>query len=215
MSLTEDFIRKLGDLKDGERSLLRRHLGKPLHASLPGFDLFTGLWWPLREKSQNAPSRETSWLAAKLFCARPIPHKRRKGKEDTEFRLATLLGCLEPRQSTNENGHKRFRDRFDALLCASLAEIEPHLDCALGEIRRAVDQGKVSGLDWAQLLDDLWEWERFEKRWLNEDDREAEVRDIRDEWAKQYLDAAQPLGAAANETNQATETKETEKANAD
>lgn len=190
MTPTENFINKLEHLGDGERSLLRRHLGKPLHGSLAGFDLFTGLWWPLREKDQRAPSRETSWLVAKLFCARPIPHIRdpqpdKKKPRLHQHRLATLLGRLEP--PYNDPNHKRFRDRFDALLCATLDTIEPHLDWALGVLRRQMGKGFLQALDWAQLLDDLWQWERFEKRYLSEDDREADVRDIRDEWAEHYL----------------------------
>ncbi|MCZ7649508.1 MAG: type I-E CRISPR-associated protein Cse2/CasB [Planctomycetota bacterium] len=199
MSLTEEFIRKLESLKEGERSLLRRHLGKPLHESLAGFDLFTGLWWPLRERAQNAPSRETSWLVAKLFCARSIPHKRRQSNDDATHRLATILGRIERREHSGEYEQKRFRDRFDALLCATLDTIEPHLDRTLGLVRVAHGKNKmlVPGLDWAQLLDDLWQWERFEKRWLNEDDREADIRDIRDEWAEHYLTAKEEQTATA------------------
>ncbi|MBX3458584.1 MAG: type I-E CRISPR-associated protein Cse2/CasB [Planctomycetes bacterium] len=199
MTLTEAFIRNLVDLKDGERSLLRRHSGKPLHESLAGFDLFTGLWWPLREKDRRAPSRETSWLIAKLFCARPIPHKRRADKLDCASRLATLLGRVERHEyGRDKDSYKRFRARFDALLCATLDTIEPHLDWALGVVRAAHGKGQVSGLDWAQLLDDLWQWERFEKRYLSEDDREADVHDIRDEWAKHYLNQADDENPVTN-----------------
>jgi CRISPR type I-E-associated protein CasB/Cse2 len=188
MTPTEAFISKLENLGDGERSLMRRHLGKPLHETLAGFDLFTGLWWPLREKDQRAPGRDTSWLVAKLFCARPVPHKRGTHKHDRAFRLATLLGRVERHEyGREEDSYNRFRARFDALLCSTLATIEPHLDWALGIVRAAHGKGQVPGLDWAQLLDDLWQWERFEKRYLSEDDRDADVYDIRDEWAKHYL----------------------------
>lgn len=194
MTPTEAFISKLENLGDGERLLLRRHLGKPLHESLAGFDLFTGLWWPLREKDRRAPSRETSWLVAKLFCARPIPHIRdakpnEKKPRLHQHRLATILGRIERREHSGDHDQKRFRDRFDALLCSTLDTIEPRLDRALGVARAAHGKNKsdVPGLDWAQLLDDLWQWERFEKRYLSEDDRDADVYDIRDEWAKHYL----------------------------
>ncbi len=58
-------------LKEGERSKLRGLAGQPLDHTLPGFDLFTGIWWPLRKKNKAAPRRETSWLLAKLFGAFP------------------------------------------------------------------------------------------------------------------------------------------------
>lgn len=188
MTPTETFITRLENLGQGERSLLRRHLGKPLHESLAGFDLFTDLWWPLREKDQRAPSRETSWLVAKIFCARPIPHKRRAHEHDRAFRLATLLGRVERHEyGREEDSYNGFRARFDALLCSTLGTIEPHLDWALGVVRGQVGKGQFQALDWAQLLDDLWQWERFEKRYLSDDDRDAAVYDIRDEWAKHYL----------------------------
>lgn len=210
MTPTEAFISKLENLGDGERSLMRRHLGKPLHQSLAGFDLFTGLWWPLREKDQRAPSRETCWLVAKLFCARPVPHKRRTDKHDHAFCLATLLGRIERHDyGRDEANYRRFRDRFDALLCATMDTLEPRLDWALGVLRAAHGRGQLSGLDWAQLLDDLWQWERFEKRYLSEDDRKADVRDIRDEWAAQYLnqrdDKASALGTT--QADEATVTR--------
>lgn len=200
MTPTEAFISKLENLKDGERSLLRRHLGQPLHKSLAGFDLFTGLWWPLREKDPRAPSRDTSWLVAKLFCARPIPHRRRDHRDDRAFNLATILGYIERRDHSDDYDQKRFRDRFDALLCAALDTIEPQLDWALGVVRAAHGKGQVPGLDWAQLLDDLWQWERFEKRYLSEDDREADVYDIRDEWAMHYLGAPDRTSSAPEAT---------------
>ena len=67
MSQTAKYIKKLSDLQEGDRSRLRRLAGRPLDATLQGFDLFTGLWWPLRAKSPATPRREPSWLVAKLF----------------------------------------------------------------------------------------------------------------------------------------------------
>lgn len=214
MTPTEAYIRRLTELKEGERSLLRRHLGKPLHESLAGFDLFTGLWWPLREKDRRAPSRETSWLVAKLLCARPIPHIRDAKPNEKKPRLhqhglAAILGRIERREHSGDYDQKRFRDRFDALLCATLDTIEPRLDWALGMVRAAVGGGREAGLDWAHLLDDLWQWERFEKRYLSEDDRDADVRDIRDEWAAHYLN--QPdTESSPTETTQADDVPATQ-----
>jgi hypothetical protein len=49
MSQTAEYVRRLSNLQEGQRSQLRRVAGQPLDATLQGFDLFTGLWWPLRE----------------------------------------------------------------------------------------------------------------------------------------------------------------------
>ncbi|NUP89197.1 MAG: type I-E CRISPR-associated protein Cse2/CasB [Candidatus Sumerlaeia bacterium] len=174
MNLSAEFIQRLEDLQDGERSRLRRLLGQPLNASLQGFDLFTGLWWPLRERSPRAPERRSAWLVAKLFGASGVPHVAGSA-------LPCVLGRCEPRE---EHDQKRFRDRFDALLCSPLAALEPHLAWGLREAAKAI-AGRVpwardvQGIDWEKLLDDLRLW-----------DRGSDDRDIRDIWAEVYLNAA-------------------------
>lgn len=173
MSQTAEFIRRLEDVKEGQRSLLRRLAGCPLDETLPGFDLFTGLWWPLRQNSPVAPRRETSWLAAKLYGAFPIPNVQGQT-------LASVLGSLEPRDDKPRHGRPHFR-RFDALLCSSLAGIEPHLRWAMNLVANAVVAKRASGLDWAQLLDDLSIWDRADDHRRN--------RDVRDIWAEQYLNS--------------------------
>ena len=179
MSQTAEYIQRLSDLQEGERSRLRRLAGQPLDATLQGFDLFTGLWWPLRQKSPDTPRREPSWLVAKLFCAFGVPHIRPDSSAGPT--MAEALGRCEPH---DEDDCKRFRTRFDALLCSSLSSLEPHLRWALGEVARAI-AGRaphvrdVKGIDWVQLLDDLSIWDRGEKH-----RRERGVRDI---WAEMYL----------------------------
>lgn len=121
------FIQRLEDLKEGERSRLRRLAGQPLDATLSGFDLFTGLWWPLREKNKFAPRRETSWLVAKVYGAFPIAHLR-SGDKAARPTLARVLGRCEPH---DDYGRPRFRTRFDGLLCSHLSALEPHLRWAL------------------------------------------------------------------------------------
>lgn len=169
MSQTAEYIKRLSELQDGERSCLRRLAGKPLDATLQGFDLFTGLWWPLRQKSPAAPRREPSWLVAKLYCSFSIPHIQ--GGEE----LPSVLGRCEPYDPPDFKARKRFRDRFDALLCSSLLSLEMHLRWALGE----VDKAGVKGIDWTQLLDDLSIWDRGEEH--------RRRRDVRDIWAEKYL----------------------------
>lgn len=173
MSQTAAFIRQLENLKEGERSRLRRLAGQPLDRTLHGFDLFTGLWWPLRYESQAAPRRETSWLVAKLYGAFPIPHAQGQT-------LASLLGRLEPRE---EHDQQRFRCRFDALLCSPLPVLEPHLRWALALLADAAVRGTFPGIDWVRLLDDLSIWDRGEAH-----RRDCDIRDI---WAEDYLTAVE------------------------
>ncbi|MFZ5983642.1 MAG: type I-E CRISPR-associated protein Cse2/CasB [Acidobacteriota bacterium] len=174
MSATAEYIERLEALKEGERSRLRRLAGMPLDETLAGFDLFTGLWWPLRDRSRAAPRRETSWLVAKLYGMSPIPHLPSDPARQTE--LAAILGRCEPK---DERGRARYRGKFDALLCSSLSGIEPHLRWALSVAASAVRTAKPQGLDWVRLLDDLSIWDRGE-----EHSRKLDIRDI---WAELYL----------------------------
>lgn len=184
-----EYINRLEALQQGERSRLRSLAGQPLHSRLDGFDLFTGLWWPLRQRSPVAPRRETSWLIAKLYgtFADPVPHVRPEGAKQGPT-LPAVLGLCEPRDPPDFKARNRFRTRFDALLCSPLTVIEPHMRWALGEIARAIE-GRVphargvQGIDWAHLLDDLSIWDRGEAH--------RRRRDVRDEWAVAYLTQAE------------------------
>jgi len=158
MTATEDFIKTLGSLKEGDLGLLRTHAGQGLDESVNGFDLFTGLWWPLRQKNQTAPRRSVAWLIAKLFAFRPI------GQEDGLTIARQLRRCL-PMKKEDKN---RFRQKFDELLTLPLDNIEPALQWALQQIA----DSDCPKLDWAKLTNDLSIWERENKRL---------------EWAKEFI----------------------------
>jgi CRISPR type I-E-associated protein CasB/Cse2 len=177
MSQTPAFIARLTDdriLGAGERARLRALAGRGLDVEVPGFDVFTGLWWPLRQKNQGAPRREAAWLIAKLYAACPLPHIRPDGGQGPP--LAKVLGRCEPRELRTR---ERFRRHFDALLCTPLGGLEPYLRWALSAVREAVAAGRSRGIDWVQLTDHLSIWDRGEEHGLD--------RDVRDLWAEQYL----------------------------
>jgi CRISPR type I-E-associated protein CasB/Cse2 len=155
MSATEEFIGKLASLKPGAMGLLRKHAGLPLDESVDGFDLFAGLWWPLREKSQKAPRREVAWLVAKLYAHRPIPHV-------DGATLAWQLGTL---GTADDNAAERRQQKFDELLALPLSRIEPALQWAMSLIAASTNK-----LDWVRLTDQLSQWERESTRlrWANE-----------------------------------------------
>ncbi|MGD9854549.1 MAG: type I-E CRISPR-associated protein Cse2/CasB [Planctomycetaceae bacterium] len=212
MSQTVAIIKRLEDLQQGERSRLRRLAGQPLDKTLQGFDLFTGLWWPLRATNERTPRRELSWLIAKLFGASSVPHVRPESGIGPSFPY--VLGCCEPTDPPEYKARDRFRRRFDAVICSTLFDIEPRLDWALGEIAKAVagrvpHVTKVTGIDWALLLDDLSLWDSE----FNPDDTWQKSRLIghkqlvychemhrtpQDLWACEYLYATdhQPQGAS-------------------
>lgn len=141
----------------GELSVLRSHAGQSLDESLDGFDLFTGLWWPLRKQNKRAPRREVAWLVAKLYAFCPFAQSAGK----------TIARRLAARRPVRNKEQERFEKRFDGMLVLTLDKIEPALQWALDLIA-----SKDSSLDWMQLTDDLSKWERESTRL---------------EWAKQFL----------------------------
>ena len=143
MTATEQYIEVLTRLKTGELGLLRTHAGQGLDESVAGFDLFSGLWWPLRKDSPRAPRREVAWLVAKLYAFRPID----RSPGDT---LARQLRRCQPNEE-----RERFQKRFDRMLVLPVGRIEPALQWALDRIASSNLK-----LDWVQLTDDLSIWER-------------------------------------------------------
>lgn len=149
MTSTEQYIEILTRLKPGELGLLRIHAGHGIDESVGGFDLFAGLWWPLRAKNERAPRREVAWLIAKLYAFCPIPHSSKDC-------LANVLRRCQPRE---EGAKRRFRGRFDRMLVLPLSQIEPALQWSVDWI--ALRGGR---LDWVKLTDDLSIWERESTR---------------------------------------------------
>jgi CRISPR type I-E-associated protein CasB/Cse2 len=158
MTPTEQFIERLMRLKAGDLGLLRTHAGQGLDGSLEGFDLFTGLWWPLRQKSQWAPRREVAWLIAKLYAYRQIPHS------DDDTLARQLREC----QPAEEMAKKRFQQKLDRMLLLPLEKLEPALQWAIAQIA----SGKRT-LDWVELTNELSIWERETTRL---------------KWAEQFLE---------------------------
>jgi len=155
VTATERYIDTLRRLKEGELGLLRTHAWQGLDESVQGFDLFTGLWWPLREKNQFAPRRKVSWLISKIYAACPLEY----------VSGATLARQLRRCQPSADKERGRFRKRFDHMLMASLNQIEPSLRWALNTLAK-----KDLPVDWVKLTDDLSMWERESTRltWAKE-----------------------------------------------
>jgi len=156
---TIEYIKVLENLKSGDLGLLRTHAGQGLDESVDGFDLFAGLWWPLRNENPRTPRRSVAWLIAKLHAAFPI--RREEGKE-----LAVKLRTCEP--SKPEDARRQFRQKFDALLRSEIRQMEPFLRWALQEISHLQNPS----IDWVKLTDDLSGWHQESKR---------------REWATHYL----------------------------
>lgn len=154
---TLDYVNKLTTLKEGDLSLLRTHAGRGIDQTTQAFDLFAGLWWPLREKSQKAPRRQVAWLIAKLYATYRLQHTKDR------FFARQLARCQPPPGPER----MRFRQRFDSLLIQPIETIEEPLRWAL---RQIADNDLE--IDWGKLTDDLSIWQR-------ETTRRA--------WAEQFL----------------------------
>ncbi|NLE30595.1 MAG: type I-E CRISPR-associated protein Cse2/CasB [Phycisphaerae bacterium] len=153
MTATHDFIATIQSLKAGDLGRLRKLANRPLDETVDGFDLFAGLWWPLRQKNQFAPRREVAWLIAKLYGFCPVEQQ-----EGTT--LARQLGTL----PKDENCQK-YQRRFDRLLQLPLNQLEEPLQQILRILARY-----ERPLDWIRLTDDLSRWENQEirLRWAKE-----------------------------------------------
>jgi hypothetical protein len=215
MTQTDKYMARLGELKEGELSVLRRSGGLRLDAGLSAFDLFTGLWWPLRQESPKTPQRWCAWLVAKLYGACPFPPSERS--------LGAAVGALEPPPVRRGPGwdakdRDRFRQRFDALLVCPAQDVllEPHLRWCLRQIH---DRGpRARAINWAELLDDLWRWGRLLDPANRDDHQRLAVHQrrcncqeghttVQEVWACEYLRAVrrakhdQPEGGDHAETH--------------
>jgi len=162
---TEQYIKLLTGLKPGALGLLRTHAGQGLDETVDGFDLFTGLWWPLRRRNERAPRRQVAWLIAKLYALRPIKHSP---GETLPRQLAKLRPDEERAQKRfrqKVDKQKRFRRKVDKMLTLPLDKIEPALQWALDLLG-----SKGLKLDWVSLTNDLsiWERESVRLKWAEE-----------------------------------------------
>jgi CRISPR type I-E-associated protein CasB/Cse2 len=149
MTSTEQYIESLTQMKSGSLGLLRMHAGQGLDETLDAFDLFTGMWCPLRAKSERTPRREVAWLIAKLYAFRPI-------SQSPGEVFASQLGRCRPNKDAER---ERFTQRFDRLLSLPLGNIEVDLRWALDLLA-----SRNLKLDWVKLTDDLSIWDRETKR---------------------------------------------------
>ncbi len=157
MSATEDYISILSGLKEGDLGLLRRLGSRGQEDSVDGFDLFAGLWWPLRQRNQRAPRRQIAWLVAKLYAANPLEHV--KGAF-----FAKQLGITRPFESGAIQNHKK---RFNQILVSPVGHLEAPLQWGLSWLKETRPQ-----VDWVKLTDDLSVWE---------------IEKTRGDWACLYL----------------------------
>lgn len=143
----ELFVTALEKLGPDALSLLRRSTGFSLAESVTAFDLFTEIYWPLRERHRGL-SRRTCWQVATLYPWHPQP----RGTSDLGLSLARLapLGY----RDTDRREREREERRFETLLAAA----HTALDAALHDAVRRLARRQIP-IDWRQLMEDLTAWQ--------------------------------------------------------
>ena len=165
---TRKFIDRLTSLKDGELGLLRSHSGLNIDKSLQGFDMFTGIWWYLRQQGW-APKRRVAWLIIKLYAQFPLKQDEqvlqvKQIKQESKFTLAKHLRYCAPKDFDDRI---RFQSRVDRILLSEFTQLEPHLFWALSTIRQN-NTGEIK-FDWVKLTNDLSRWDNdTKKKWAKE-----------------------------------------------
>lgn len=153
----DQYIAKLQSIGIGPLHHLRNATLRDLHEDIESFDLFTGLWWPLRSASAGAPRRRIAWSVAKLQGAVPL----RDGRGATFPKLVSSVA----RRLTQEQ-RKSLEQRFDALLQADLRAVEAQLSWFLRFLRKH----GATELDWGELTNTLSRWELpgYRARWARD-----------------------------------------------
>jgi len=170
------FVKNLECMNDGDLAILRAHAYCPLDEKLEGFDLFTGLWWGLREKNQWAPPRKVAWLICKLYAMHPM-------SQSNHVTLPSLLRTYMNDHFHEQKARMRFGQRFDLILNTPLDEIEAQLNWAFRIVRKIRQQQEsitktdraekfrdFHVFDWVRLTNDLarWNLQNTRIKWANE-----------------------------------------------
>jgi len=159
------FVSRLVDRKNGIISLLRSSAGTGIDRDAIAFDLFTGLWWPIRQHHKDTPRRHVAWLVCKLYGWTPLPQQN-GNRLPRQLARAAVQQARANAKRGNEI-RESIMDRFDLLLNTPVERIEPELEWALATVADALDN---PGIDWNKLIDHLSVWHRHSVRlfWAQE-----------------------------------------------
>jgi len=74
------FVSAVAQLDGTAWGILANAAGRSMDEDPAAFDIFTGVYWPLRNKHSTLPSRNAAWMALKLMATagrgRPLPSNR-------------------------------------------------------------------------------------------------------------------------------------------
>lgn len=166
MDLYVERIVSAPGLKGGHLARLRALAMKKLSADVSAYDLFTGLYWPIRGRSPRAPRRNDAWNLAKLYAKFPwVP------SADNVHTLPEHLSRLCLTLPTASLAR-----RFDRLFVIRGKDFELALQQLLALTRKPLQAsavthpllpGKFPPLNWSRLLHEMRDWDTVRFSWVN------------------------------------------------
>ena len=142
------FISQLFVLSAGDKTRLRAMLGRNPCWDVQAGDLFTGIFWPLRQKKLGRLERESCWIVATLFAFNELPGGERAGMD-----IGAVTGHVKSWGFRNDHEKKRAERRFKNLLQMDRAQLALPLAVLIRILRK-----RNVPVDWTRLLTDLTEW---------------------------------------------------------
>jgi len=131
------FVRLAAGLDAASWAVVEQAANQSLNHSPAAFDVFTGLYWPLRNKDRTLPSRNAAWLALKLMAT---------------------AGRLRPVATRPSGPYEPWRDLSlrdspaEDRVYPRAVPVGRHLEAALKEvIRRHAQKPSPAGIDWPGL----------------------------------------------------------------
>lgn len=131
------FVRLAAGLDNASWAVLEQAANRPLNHSPAAFDIFTGLYWPLRNRDRTLPARNAAWLALKLMAT---------------------AGRLRPAAGRTSGSFQPWRDLAlrdspaKGRVYPRAVPVGRHLEAALRElIHRHAQKPDPAGIDWPGL----------------------------------------------------------------
>jgi hypothetical protein len=135
------FVRAASQLDPASWAVIANAADGGMHEQAAAFDVFTGIYWALRNRQAGVPSRQASWMTLKLMAT--VSEKHRAYRVGAAVQPWKSLNTRQPPQKTR-NGKVRVYPRripTDVRLERELREI----------IHREVSKSPHASIDWPGL----------------------------------------------------------------
>jgi phage tail protein X len=72
------FVRAASQLDSASWAVIANVADGAMHEQAAAFDIFTGIYWPLRNRQAGVPSRQAAWMTLKLMATVSQEHRTRR-----------------------------------------------------------------------------------------------------------------------------------------